>query len=398
MSRKLPDWIDSFLELTDNSEPPHSYRLWTAISVLAAVMKRKCKFNWGPLVFYPNMYIILVGPAGRCRKGTAMSVGQKFLTELGIKVAAEAVTREALIRELKSSIENTMMPDGTISLDSSLTVFSKELTVFLGVNNAQMLSDLTDWFDCADKWVYRTKTQGTDEIMGVWVNLIGATTPELIQTALPRDAIGGGLTSRMIFVYAEKRGKLVPAPFITPKEAELWGQLRQDLDHILLLKGEFKATPKFVDRYIEWYIYQANNPPFKSEVFSGYIERRATHLLKLCMILSASRGDSMIIDVEDLERASTFLEDVEKTMPRVFSGVGKSDLASTVSRVLVMLETKKSATLAELCERFHQDADYDTMQRVIATLEGMGAIVVSIKGPGSVGKIISMNPEFCLKS
>ena len=162
--------------------------------------------QWGTISFYPNMYVVLVGPSGKCRKGTAMSQGYDFLKEMGTKMAAESTTREALIQALQQSNDTQVDPvTNKMYLHASLTIYSQELTVFLGYNNVALMSDLTDWYDCRSSWTYRTKHQGTDEIIGVYVNLIGATTPELLQTALPRDAIGGGLTARMIFVFETKK-------------------------------------------------------------------------------------------------------------------------------------------------------------------------------------------------
>jgi len=114
------------------------------------------------------MYIVLVGPSGKCRKGTAMGFGMKFLREMGIKMAAESTTREALCRDLKQSNDTKVdISTGDLQLHSSLTIYSQELTVFLGYNNQALMSDLTDWYDCRDAWTYRTKNQGTDDIVGV---------------------------------------------------------------------------------------------------------------------------------------------------------------------------------------------------------------------------------------
>lgn len=59
-TRHRTDWLTSFLEFTENSEPPPTYRLWTALSVIAACLRRKVKLDLGMLTFYPNFYIILV--------------------------------------------------------------------------------------------------------------------------------------------------------------------------------------------------------------------------------------------------------------------------------------------------------------------------------------------------
>tara|TARA_R100000808_G_C2139349_1_gene147290 strand:- start:803 stop:1981 length:1179 start_codon:yes stop_codon:yes gene_type:complete len=372
MARKLKDWISAYMQYVDNTEPPDQYKMWVAISTIASVLQRKCYLDWGPMVFYPNMYIVLCGPSGKARKSTAMGPGMKMLRTLGVKLAAESVTREALIRELKNSNATQVDPDdGSMHLHASLTVVSPELTVFLGYNNSALLSDLTDWYDCRDRWTYRTKNMGTDDIVGVWVNLIGATTPELLQTTMPRDAIGGGLTSRIIFVYEEKKGKIVPAPFLSPEEVELREWLVTDLEKIGMLSGEFKITKKFLDKWIEWYTAQEDNPPFKDLRFSGYIERRPNHVLKLCIILSASEGDSKVITDKHLDRALKILGKTEKKMPYTFSGVGKMETADVMARVMATIATNGTMTFSSLLETYYYDADQDTLQKILATLSAM---------------------------
>jgi hypothetical protein len=372
MKRITDNWIKSYLEYTDNTEPPELYREWVAVSTVAAVMQRKCFLRWGDLTFYPNMYIVLVGPSGKCRKGTAMNPAAKMLRDLGVPMAAEAITREALIRELKKANNTDINPKtGEVTLHSSLTIFSQELTVFLGYNNVALMSDLTDWYDCRDKWTYRTKNMGVDEIINVWVNLIGATTPELVQTTLPRDAIGGGLTSRIIFVYEEDKGKLVPDPFLTEKELKLREDLLIDLERIGTLRGEFRVTPQFLDRYIDWYIQQHSNPPFEDARFSGYIERRPNHLFKLCIIHSAAMSESLIINEDIFNMSLSLMERTEKKMPLTFAGVGKSANADVLSRVMAYIGLNGRVSYERLMNAFYYDADRDTMDKILATLIAM---------------------------
>lgn len=374
--RCCTDWIDTYMKYTDNSEPPVLFRKWTAVATIASVLQRKCVLKWGYLEFFPNMYTVLVAPSGRCRKGTAMGPGYAFLRALGIKVAAEAITREALIKELKecNAIDVATITEQTVAsaaYHSSLTIYSPELTVFLGYNNLQLMSDLTDWYDCRDKWTYRTKNVGTDKVIGVWVNLLGATTPELLQSTLPRDAIGGGLTSRIIFVYESQKAKSVALPFYTEEEKALYIDLENDLRRILLLTGEFKVTEAFIKAWMEWYPWQETHKPFNQPLFEGYLERRPNHLLKLSIIMSASRKDSLIIDEVDFTRARNLLEQTEKNMPKTFSGVGKADNADVTGRVMTYIAEKGVTTYTELLKVFHYDADLDQMKKVLATLEAM---------------------------
>jgi hypothetical protein len=392
-SRIVKDWLESYLLLTENSEPPYSYKLWTGISVLAACLQRKCVLNWGTLVLFPNMYIVLVGPSGKCRKGTAMGQGMFFLREMGIKLAAESITREALIKELEKSNDTQVnVNTGDMYLHSSLTIYSQELTVFLGYNNQSLMADLTDWYDCRDIWTYRTKNMGTNEIHGVWVNLIGATTPDLLQTTLPRDAIGGGLTSRMIFVYEQKKWKTVPAPFLSKDEMELQKHLVKDLEQINMMAGNFTASDDFIERYIPWYTqYSEGPPPFDDYRFSGYFERRPTHLLKLCMICSASRSSKMELAQVDFERALNIIELTERKMPYTFSGVGKNVNSEIMERVMATIKKSDNIDFGTLMTRFYQDIDRYTLEKLIETLVSMRCVSVDFSGGGKMIRWIKGN-------
>ena len=393
--RQLDNWLEAYMQYTDNQESPDLYHKWCAVHLVAAVLQRKCFLNWGYITFYPNFYIVLVGPAGKCRKGTAMGPAYHMLRELGIKMAAESITREALIRELKQSNGTQIDPvTGKMYLHSSLSIFSPELVVFLGHNNHQLMSDLTDWYDCRERWTYRTKNMGTDDIVGVWVNLLGATTPDLIQTTLPLNAIGGGLTSRMIFVFEKNKRKTVPVPFISNETKELGEILVRDLEQINMISGEFRITKDFLNTWIEWYTQAEGRPPFKDPRFAGYIERRPTHILKLSIIMNAMRkdGNQMITD-GDLLSAIALLEETEKAMPHTFGGVGKSAQVDITNKVIALLAEHKEMTRSEITRRFYHDADRQEIDRVILTLETMKAIQVRHTSNGDANLIYTWKDE-----
>jgi hypothetical protein len=335
------------------------------------------------------MYIVLVGPPGKARKGTAMAYGKDFLVRTQIKMAAESITREALVREIQESYDTIIDESNPTSMTfhSSLTILAPELVVFLGYNQQQLMMDLTDWFDCGHgpegKWIYRTKTQGTDEIIGVWVNLIGATTPDLLRSSLSMDAIGGGLTSRIIFVYAPDKGKSCPAPFQSSTEVALGESLYYDLEHIHMMKGQFKPDAGFIDYWVEWYVKQDSREIFTEPHLLPYCERRPLHVMKLSMILNAMRTDSMIIEVQDLERAISILTSAEQVMPKVFSGMGKSPHAEVLSKVMQEIGARREITKTELMQMFYHDADDRVMELIIETLVSMNFITRVIRSDGT---------------
>jgi hypothetical protein len=343
------------------------------------MLQRKVSLPWGHFSIFPNLYVVLVGPSGS-RKGTAMNLGYPFLRELGIRLAAEAITREALIKDLKLSSNTQIDGQGRPLIHCSLTVHSQELTVFLGYNNLQMMADLCDWYDCKDRWTYRTKNMGTDELIGVWVNLLGATTPDLLRSTLPADAIGGGLTARMILVFEKRKAKSVTCPFLSAEELKLRDALLADLEQILMLAGEFKISKEYLEYWNYWYPAQDNNPPFTDIRLGGYIERRAIHALKLSIIVNASRTSNMIIEVHDLKKAISLMEDVEKRMSYVFSGVGKAKLADVLVKAWTFIALNKQVRLSILMREFHADADSEDLQTIIRTLETMRTIRIQYVG------------------
>ncbi len=368
-NRQLPDWIDAFMTFSDNTEPPYLYRKWVAASTIAAVLQRKCVLKWGNIEHFPNMYVVLVGPAGRCRKGTAMKFGEYFLNHLGITLAANSTTREALIEAIEAS-KHDLLDDKTQKPIShcSITVYSSELTVFLGYDNKQLMTDLTNWYDCEDRWSYHTKNKGKNDIVGMWVNLIGATTPETIQMCMPKDAIGMGLTSRIVFVYEDDKEKTVVLP--TSVEA-LREPLERDLESIYTMRGVFHTDDECKKKYAEWYLSHERTDLFKERMLAKYIERRPAHLWKLCMICNASRTDHMMVEGEDFDRALKMLRATEINMPLTFRRLGDSNIAGLMDDVMKYIAANKEVKYSQILQTFWKDADRDTMRRCIATLSGM---------------------------
>lgn len=392
--RLLPDWISGFMLLTENTEPPVLFRKWTAISTIAAALQRKVRMDWGTsLTFYPNFYIVLVGPSAT-GKGTTMSFALDIISQVpGIKLSAQATSLQAIIRRMKeTNLTDVDLETGEQQFHSSLTIFSTEFTVFLGYHNRELMSALCDWYDCHRRWTYETISRKVEEVVGVWVNILAGTTPDAIHAAIPVEAIGTGLTSRIIFVNEEKKNKLVVLPTQTQKELELQQMLIQDLEQISLMSGAFRYTEGFANAWADWCYEAENNPPFYDRKFDGYLGRRRGHLMKLSMIVAASHGrNGLVVTADDLNEASKLLFEVEINMGTVFKGMGKSDLSGAIQDATAFIINSHTDEIPvwQFARHFEGDLDKLTMDRVLQTLEITKAIKV-IRRPGadSVIKIL----------
>ena len=395
--RHLPDWIDGFMLLTENSEPPLLFRKWTAISTIAAALQRKVRIDWGTsLVFYPNMYIVLVGPSAT-GKGTVMNFALDIIKNVrGIVLSAQATSLQALIRRMRdTNLTDVDLETGEQQFHSSMTIFSTEFTVFLGYHNRELIAALCEWFDCHSRWKYETISRKTEEVIGVWINILAGTTPDSIKSSIPIEAVGGGLTSRIIFIYEEKREKLVVMPTQTQKETELQKMLIEDLERISMMSGQFHCTEGFARTWSDWCYKAAENPPFYDRKFDGYCGRRRGHLMKMCMILSASHGrNDLVLTADDLVRADEFLREAEVKMALTFRGIGKSDLAGSIQDAITYITNsrKKNIPYWHFARYFEGDMDKDTMDKVLHTLESM-KLVKTVKKPGADEMIVVLDDK-----
>jgi hypothetical protein len=380
--------------LTENSEPPLLFRQWTGLSTIASALQRKVRVELGlSLIFYPNLYVVLVGPSAT-GKGTAMKYASDIIEQVpSIRLSAQATSLQALIRRMKeTNLTDIDLTTGQQQYHSSLTIFSTEFTVFLGYHNKELIAALCEWYDCHSRWSYETIARKKEEVIGVWVNILGGTTPDSIQSSLPLESIGGGLTSRIIFVYEEKKEKLVIFPTKTDDEIRLQQMLVNDLEQISMLSGKMEYTDDFIAAYTKWCIEADKNPPFYDSKFDGYCGRRRNHLLSLSMICNASRCSNMMMTEEDLNRAAKLLAEVEIKMSMVFKGMGKSDVSSLISDAITFIENSVTTDIPlwQFARHFEGNMDKLVMDRVLYTLEASNYIKM-VKRPGADTLIVKLD-------
>jgi hypothetical protein len=298
-------------------------------------------------------------------------------------MSSEAITKEALIRVMKGAITNYQDPTtGTVKFHCAVSCFSEELSVFLGQNNISFLSSLTDWYDSKDKWTYETKGSGTDQLQGLCFNLLGATAPDWLQSMLPQEAVGGGFTSRVMFIVEERKGKTVPKYILSDKEKQIKIGLERDLERISQLCGEFNFDDEGEEAYTTWYSEQdkklaTGELPVADERFAGYCERRSTHVRKLAMVLSASRGDDLVIKKEDFDRAVGIIRSAELKMYKTFGGLGTAQYGQVTEKVLQFIKQRVIVTRSGLMIKFRRDLDGGTLRVVEEVLTMMKVVNIT---------------------
>ena len=362
------------MKYTSLLESPDSYHLWCAMSMVAAVTERKVWLDLGYFKYYPNLYICLVGPAGACRKTAAINTATNLIKHLPeVKVSANSTTRESLIKVMQES-EGDFEHAGEHHLHSSITVVSTELAVFLGHGNNDLLAFLTDLFDAPDKWTYKTKHMGTDEIMGAWLNFLAATTPTWLVGAVPMEAIGGGFTSRVIFVVEEKVRFRNPFPVLTPELMEVRKDLQHDLEVMGNYKGPMTLSPEAMDFYTKWYI--EGNTKIDDSRFHGYSERRHVHLLKVGMVVALAQDSPKVLELSHLKEALSMISAIEGRMVQAFGAAGRSPVAEDISTILKYVEAVGVISKKKLQRYTCRDVSPRAFSEVIQMLTDVGYLKI----------------------
>lgn len=377
--RHFPNWLIGYKEFTQLiHEAPDIYHFWVGVMIIATAMRRKVHIIHPPKRLYGNFYILLVGKSGKCRKGGAIDIGLEFLNDLpGVNISAEDITREALIRDLSNAAVTFNDSQGRIMVHSSVLAVSKELSVFLGVKDVKLLATLTDIYDCHDKWTYRTKNKGTDCINGLWFSMLGATDPIWLSEVLPVSAVGGGFTSRIIFVVAEERERDLPRGERPAKANQIRELLMQDLVNIAEIEGAFTWDDEAGVFFDAWYIQQKHADA--DWWLAGYFERKPTHAVKLSMILSAATASDRIIRKAHITQALELLNWTELNMPRAFGGLGRSTSAQDVFRVWQQIKDAGTGIkLSILMQSNWMHLSKKQLDEVLTTLTSTGKVGTSI--------------------
>jgi hypothetical protein len=382
MKRKLPDWLSAYMKYTEWSESPINFHVWGGMSCIAGALQRKAFIRWGHTTLYPNLYVILIGPSGQARKGEPITIARTFLDKIDIPMIGEDNSMESIIRSMRDSLTNYSDPiTKRIMFQCAVSCLVEEFAVFVGQQNVPFLAYLTNWFDSRDRWKRATKHQGTDEIIGMCFNLLAATAPDWLPSILPREAIGGGFTSRCIFVVEEGKSKIIPNPNLAPDTRRLKDDLIHDLEIIHTLVGEYKFDEPALASYVKWYEEQeesirAGHSPIPDPIFAGYVSRRATHLKKLSMSIAASSHNDLVITQRDFKRALGLMVAAEQRMSRVFSGIGKGKFTEETEAVGYYLSNRGSATKSELMRHFFRTVDEFSLTIAVQNLSSMKLIKV----------------------
>jgi hypothetical protein len=345
MTRNFSDWLTAYCEYSSCAEAPRIIHFWAGVSAIAGALRRKVWFDQVRFKWFPSMYVVFVAPPAVLTKSTTADGSMELLKAVpGIKFGPNAVTWQKMCETLANSCESFEYGEEWLPM-SAATFVASELGSLINFEDDGMINFLIELWDGKVSYEKQTKTSGDDTIEAPWVNILGCTTPQWVAANMNATTMGGGFTSRCIFIYGDKKEN--PIAYLEDMAVRNYGDVKaaliQDLEAIATrLVGPYKLTPEAKVWGKTWYDhiwkyeYRPDNPPW----LNGYIGRKQAHLHKLAMVMAASKRDELVITLEDLQLAALMLTELEPSMEKTFALAGKSEDGVNIDRFLEILKAR----------------------------------------------------------
>ena len=355
MTRHYPDWLSEFLLYASNSEAPMDTLYWSGVSAVAGALRRRVYLDMGEFQWFANHYIILVAPPGVISKTTTANTGMRLLREVeGIRFGPDVVTWQSLVTNMAECTEEFLNPEtGEYIRQSAMTICSDEMGNLIDPQNLEMMNIYISLWDAKGGWFEKqTKGSGNDKVANPWLNIIACTTPSWIASSFSDQAIGGGFTSRCVFVFADTKRQRIAYPRrgYAPDHYVRRKRLVEDLAQIAEMCGEYELTEGAYALGTKWYAELESMRPKGADAdrMVGNWARMQTHVHKLAMVIAASRSNTLKITEEILAEAIRITKGMERNVGRAFELIGRSDDAMISMEVLKIIDSQSAITATEV--------------------------------------------------
>ena len=378
----MPDWIDSFMFLTETVRSPVSFRLWTAITTIACTLERRVWTATDVKPLFPNLYTILAG-APASGKTIMVDLSREMLSILskpgGIVFGPDNPSAASFMDCLAASTKISINGMG-IPMYSAMTIHCRELGDLMSKYDKDFAAKLTTLYDNPTNYTMPRRTAKSLNIEAPNVNMLAGATPDALGDTIPESAWGQGLTSRLIFIYGiipELRRRI----FIPRHNTDMTG-LQTDLKRFFEdLHGVFEWEEPAQVAMDRWFNDEKMAPVPTYGRLANYRGRRDVHVMKLAMISAVSADRGLTVTLKDFQRAQKWLFEAEETMPDVFRAMAqKSDTQILqdchywlyVKYSRVDRNKRKAIPEREIASWFEDKTTHDKIQSFVIAMEKTG--------------------------
>jgi hypothetical protein len=385
-------WIQDLVDEHSVVETPESWLFWSLMCCISAVAANSYTLRTlkGNLLYYPNIYVILMGESG-LGKGFPVNLSKRLVTAAdNTRVIAGRSSIQAIIKELATT---KSVQGKAIITDSRGFIVNGELSTAI-IQDPDSLTILTDLYDrnYNPNWTNLLKGDGAEKLKEPYITCLFGSSPAHFYDSIPQPNIEGGYIGRNLVIYEEKRSK----------DVDLLDSEEESIDEDRFTNY---IVPKYVPHLIKIATTKARLIPNESarKIFNtwrkewrtnqgayndktGFVNRVPDHVLKIAMCLCLARYENggVIVDsdiIEAINKVSNLIYASEKAA----SGSGIDLLSQQTKKVVDYLIAAPDNHLLrkELLIRGFGDYDNMILDRIIDTLMEMGWVKRQKVGIGS---------------
>lgn len=338
------NFLQAYHIYSSGNEAPAYFHDWAAFAVLSACTGPNLWLDMGIIGnIQPNLYIMYVTPPG-IAKSTAKDIAKRLLCEIStqknpIPLAPESCSKEAFIKHMADEKSPCRMSYEFQTKHRKYTkciILADEFInlVQVGGDPLGWIQLLTQIYNPQPSFEGSTISRGTVDLPYPYITLLGCMTPDLTKALINDNALSGGFSRRVVYLYANRTGEPVPIPKKTEAQTEAENFLINRGRQIQSLSGVFRFTDSALKCYESWY-YQnhAAKQSASSAAVANFLQSKAQQILKVAMLARLSYSDELLIDVDDFNLAEALVTTSQQHIDTIFAGVGRNPHAATIAGI-----------------------------------------------------------------
>lgn len=371
-------WVDDLVEEHQEVETPISWLWWSLLWCIssAAANNHSLRTLKGHLIYYPNLYVMLLGESG-LGKGFPVNLAKRLLQQADTtRVIAGRSSIQAIIKELATT---KSQPGKPLITDSRGAIVNGELSTAI-IADPDALTILTDLFDRNYNpiWDNMLKGDGTEKLKNPYVTCLFGSSPAHFYDTVPQPNIEGGYIGRNLVIYEEKRSKDLDlldsaaesldedkfTTYIAPKYAPHLEKIGKA--EAVKMQVEDKARALFNSWRREW----RNNQHIYNDK-TGFVNRVPDHVLKVSMCLTLARYEnSGLILEEDIKISIEKITALIYASRKAAEGGGLDPMAAQTKKVVDYLIRAPDCVLTrtQLLQQGYGNYDIITLDKILETL------------------------------
>ncbi len=375
---KPRSFIHDLVEENQTVETPISWLYWSLMTCISAAAANNYTLRSlkGNLIYYPNLYVMLLGESG-LGKGYPVNLAHRLVKAADFtRVIKGRSSIQAIVKELATAKSVQGKP---VITDARAFIVNGELSTAI-IADPDALTLLTDLYDrnYNPDWSNLLKGDGVEKLKDPYLTCLFGSSPSHFYDSVPKVNIEGGYIGRNLVIYEEKRSRdldllddedepnidddrltNVIIPAYTP--------------HLVKIASEKKRLIPMNDArifYNEWRRdWRANQAVYNDK--TGFINRVPDHVIKVAMCLCLSRFDNDgTILLSDFKEAIDAVSGLVYAAKKTSEGNGLDPLAAVTKKVIDILISadKNEMTRTDLLVRGYGNYEGTVLDKIIDTL------------------------------